>query len=90
MAALLTILELQGLDLNSINTRVREVRVIGKGNKERVVPFGRYASHAIQEWLKVRPLFNPKMRHYLLASLEIVFLIELFKNVWKLGAFAKA
>ena len=25
--------ELQGLDLNSINTRVREVRVIGKGNK---------------------------------------------------------
>ena len=52
--------ELQGLDLNSINTRVREVRVIGKGNKERVVPFGSYASHAIQEWLKVRALFNPK------------------------------
>ena len=51
--------ELQGLNLNSINTRVREVRVIGKGNKERV-PFGRYASHAIQQWLKVRPLFNPK------------------------------
>ena len=52
--------ELQGLNLNSINTRVREVRVIGKGNKERIVPFGRYASHAIQQWLKVRPLFNPK------------------------------
>ena len=51
--------ELQGLNLNSINTRVREVRVIGKGNKERIVPFGRYASHAIQQWLKVRPLFNP-------------------------------
>ena len=32
--------ELQGLNLNSINTRVREVRVIGKGNKERIVPFG--------------------------------------------------
>ena len=52
--------ELQGLNLNSINTRVRELRVIGKGNKERIVPFGRYASHAIQQWLKVRPLFNPK------------------------------
>ena len=52
--------ELQGLNLNSINTRVREVRVIGKGNKERIVPFWRYASHAIQQWLKVRPLFNPK------------------------------
>ena len=30
--------ELRGLNLNSINTRVREVRVIGKGNKERIVP----------------------------------------------------
>ncbi|MDG6895891.1 tyrosine recombinase XerC [Volucribacter amazonae] len=52
--------ELQGLDLQSINTRVREVRVIGKGNKERILPFGRYASYAIQQWLKVRPLFNPQ------------------------------
>ncbi|HHE3631864.1 TPA: tyrosine recombinase XerC [Pasteurella multocida] len=52
--------ELQSLNLNSINTRVREVRVIGKGNKERIMPFGRYASHAIQQWLKVRLLFNPK------------------------------
>ncbi|OOF54565.1 tyrosine recombinase XerC [Rodentibacter genomosp. 2] len=52
--------ELQGLNLNSINTRTREVRVLGKGNKERIVPFGRYASHAIQQWLKVRFLFNPK------------------------------
>ncbi|HDR1006035.1 TPA: tyrosine recombinase XerC [Pasteurella multocida] len=52
--------ELQSLNLNSINTRVREVRVMGKGNKERIVPFGRYASHAIQQWLKVRILFNPK------------------------------
>lgn len=52
--------ELQGLNLNSINLRVREVRVIGKGNKERILPFGRYASHALQQWLKVRLLFNPK------------------------------
>lgn len=52
--------ELQGLDLQNINTRVREVRVIGKGNKERILPFGRYASDALQQWLKVRPLFNPQ------------------------------
>lgn len=52
--------ELQGLNLNSVNTRSREVKVLGKGNKERVVPFGRYASNAIQQWLKVRLLFNPK------------------------------
>ncbi|SUU38386.1 site-specific tyrosine recombinase XerC [Actinobacillus seminis] len=52
--------ELQGLNLSNINTRSREVRVLGKGNKERILPFGRYASHAIQQWLKVRSLFNPK------------------------------
>ena len=52
--------ELQGLNLNNINIRAREVRVVGKGNKERLLPFGRYASQAIQQWLKVRSLFNPK------------------------------
>ncbi|EGY33905.1 tyrosine recombinase XerC [Aggregatibacter actinomycetemcomitans serotype e str. SC1083] len=56
----LRLAELQGLNLNSIHLRSREVRVIGKGNKERVVPLGRYASHAIRQWLKVRLLFNPK------------------------------
>ncbi|MDO4626134.1 MAG: tyrosine recombinase XerC [Pasteurellaceae bacterium] len=52
--------ELQGLNLNSLNFRVRELRVLGKGNKERILPFGRYASQALQQWLKVRVLFNPK------------------------------
>lgn len=52
--------ELQGLDIQHLNMRMREVRVIGKGNKERILPFGRHASHAIQQWLKVRHLFNPK------------------------------
>lgn len=61
--------ELQGLNLNSINTRVREVRVLGKGNKERILPFGRYASQAIQEWLKVRLLFNPKDDALFVSSL---------------------
>ena len=32
--------ELQGLNLNNINIRAREVRVVGKGNKERLLPFG--------------------------------------------------
>ncbi|HBO37263.1 MAG TPA: tyrosine recombinase XerC [Pasteurellaceae bacterium] len=61
--------ELQGLDLVNINTRAREVRVLGKGNKERILPFGRHASHAIQEWLKVRLLFNPKDNALFVSSL---------------------
>ncbi|OOF70182.1 tyrosine recombinase XerC [Rodentibacter caecimuris] len=52
--------ELQGLNLNSLNLRSREVRVIGKGNKERILPFGRYASQALQQWINVRLSFNPK------------------------------
>lgn len=61
--------ELQGLNLGSINTRVREVRVLGKGNKERILPFGRHASHAIQQWLKVRLCFNPKDDALFVSSL---------------------
>ena len=72
--------ELQGLNLNSINTRVREVRVLGKGNKERILPFGRYASHAIQEWLKVRLLFNPKDDALFVSKLAISYLESLVKQ----------
>ncbi|WP_133543248.1 tyrosine recombinase XerC [Mesocricetibacter intestinalis] len=52
--------ELQGLNLNAVNLRAREIRVLGKGNKERILPFGQHALHALQAWLKVRLLFNPK------------------------------
>ncbi|WP_439327472.1 tyrosine recombinase XerC [Lonepinella sp. BR2357] len=61
--------ELQGLDLSSLNLRTREVRVLGKGNKERILPFGRHASTAIQDWLKVRLLFNPKDDALFVSSL---------------------
>lgn len=40
---------LADLDLSSLH-----LRVTGKGNKERVVPFGRPAAIALQEWLTVR------------------------------------
>ena len=52
--------ELQGLNLNSINTRVREVRVIGKGNKRTYCAFWTLCFSCNSAWLKVRPLFNPK------------------------------
>ncbi|MGO1545685.1 MAG: tyrosine-type recombinase/integrase [Gulosibacter sp.] len=43
--------ELCALDMNSIDVDQRIVRVIGKGNKERVVPFGAPAADAITDWL---------------------------------------
>ncbi|MCK3658743.1 tyrosine recombinase XerC [Pasteurellaceae bacterium Pebbles2] len=65
----LRLAELQGLNLNSLNFRTREVRVLGKGNKERILPFGRHASAAVQAWLKVRLLFNPKDDALFVSSL---------------------
>ena len=46
--------ELVGLDIDDLDLRERLVRVMGKGSKERIVPFGGPASTALQAWLDVR------------------------------------
>lgn len=43
--------ELCGLDLDRIDHDRRVLRVIGKGDKERAVPFGAPADHAVARWL---------------------------------------
>ena len=43
--------ELEGLNLEDIDLDQRTAKVLGKGNKERVVPFGVPAEAAIREWL---------------------------------------
>lgn len=45
------IAELVGMDLTDVDQRERTVRVLGKGDKERVVPFGVPAQRALGEWL---------------------------------------
>lgn len=52
--------ELQGLDLDRMDLVTREVRLLGKGNKERIVPIGSKALEAIHRWLEVRMSFNPQ------------------------------
>ncbi|OFE16861.1 recombinase XerC [Humibacillus sp. DSM 29435] len=47
--------ELVGLDIDDLDLSERLVRVMGKGSKERIVPFGIPASVALQDWLDVRP-----------------------------------
>jgi integrase/recombinase XerC len=44
--------ELVGLDLEDVNLNGRMVRVLGKGGKERIVPFNKSAESAIRAWLK--------------------------------------
>ncbi|MCF2910886.1 tyrosine recombinase XerC [Pseudoalteromonas sp. DL2-H2.2] len=53
----LRVSELVNANLHDI--RDGEIRVLGKGNKERVVPVGGKALEAIALWLKYRPLFAP-------------------------------
>ncbi len=52
--------ELADLNLDSLDLRAGEVRVVGKGNKERVLPVGRKAVDAIRTWLSVRPELAPE------------------------------
>lgn len=48
----LRISELVSLDIADIDFERRTVRVVGKGNKERVVPFGKPAERVINHWLR--------------------------------------
>ncbi len=46
--------ELVGLDLEDVNLAGRVVRVLGKGGKERIVPFNRAAGESLRVWLRDR------------------------------------
>ena len=50
--------ELVGLDLDDVNLRARMVRVMGKGAKERLVPFNSATESSLREWLKARALLR--------------------------------
>lgn len=50
----LRLAELASLDLDTVDLRGGEVRVLGKGGKERLLPVGRKAIAAIQTWLRHR------------------------------------
>ena len=53
--------ELTGLNLSSIDRANKTVRVIGKGNKERVVPLGTPAMKVLSQWVKIgRPYWIAK------------------------------
>jgi integrase/recombinase XerC len=52
-AAGLRVSELVGLDWPDVDLPARVLRVMGKGSKERMVPFGRPAAAALRAWLDV-------------------------------------
>jgi len=50
----LRVSELTGLDVDSVDARSGEARVVGKGSKTRLVPVGAPALEALAQWLPVR------------------------------------
>lgn len=54
--------EMAGLDLDDIDREGGLVRLYGKGSKERIVPFGRHAAQALDEWFDAggRPQLTPE------------------------------
>jgi integrase/recombinase XerC len=65
-AAGLRLSELVGLDMEDVNLRSRVVRVMGKGSKERLVPFNTSAGKTLRAWYSDRALLrsavHPKSR----------------------------
>jgi integrase/recombinase XerC len=52
--------ELVGLDLAALDLEQQTARVLGKGSKERVVPFGKPARLALQRYLDLRESLHPR------------------------------
>lgn len=62
----LRISEVCGLRLQDVDLKRGLLKVLGKGNKERIVPFGSEALQSLQNYLKVRQYFDPTHSHNLL------------------------
>jgi integrase/recombinase XerC len=52
--------ELVSLDVAEVDFEARMVRVVGKGSKERIVPFGGRARDAVRAWLATRRRLAPE------------------------------
>ncbi len=55
--------ELVALTFDRVDLQRLELRVLGKGNRERIVPLGRPAARALQEYLAVRHRLHPQTAH---------------------------
>ena len=50
----LRLMELAGLRLSDIDQRKKLIRVIGKGNKQRLIPIGSFALESLNEYLDTK------------------------------------
>ncbi len=64
----LRVSELVGINLNDLDLDNLTVKVLGKGNKERIVPVGSKAAQALREYLHARLGMNPAAEHLFVNS----------------------
>lgn len=73
--------ELIHLELSHIDTEIGVLRVRGKGDKERIVPFAPVAGELILKYLKeARPLLKPKTEHLFIGQAHTAMSRQAF---WK-------
>ena len=58
----LRVSETANINLNDFEEEMSFLRVLGKGSKTRIVPLGRYAINAIQNWIKEREKYSEKSK----------------------------
>jgi integrase/recombinase XerC len=58
----LRVSETANINLNDFEEEMSFLRVLGKGSKTRIVPLGRYAINAIQNWVKEREKYSEKSK----------------------------
>ena len=58
----LRVSETANVDLNDFEEEMSFLRILGKGSKTRIVPLGRYAINAIQNWIKEREKYSEKSK----------------------------
>lgn len=58
----LRLAEVQGLIFQDIDFARRLIRVTGKGNKTRIVPFGEKAKASLIEWLKIHRIWSGEIK----------------------------
>lgn len=54
----LRLAEVQGLTIRDVDFNRQLLRITGKGNKTRVVPFGEKAKNAVMQWLQLYPSWH--------------------------------
>lgn len=77
--------EITNIKLADINTSTRQIKVMGKGSKERIVYYGEYADKYLKEYLKANLNYNSS---YLFAKsnkekLSVVEVEEIFKKIMR-------